>query len=157
MSKVNLDETDKSVLRCIMADPRSSIADIARTLGVQRDTVTYRLERMEKRGLIQKYNVIVEPAALGCEVFMQVSIKLAPVSQERSDGFVEMLVAHPNVTHIERLIGKYNYAVQMAAENIAAFDVALDEIKQAGQGILTEIDLANIIDGPKINDFSGLV
>lgn len=157
MSKVNLDETDRTILKLVMNDPRKTIADLAREIGVQRDTVKYRMERFEKRGLIMNYNVIVDPAALGCEVFMQVSIKTAPVSTETSTSFVEALKQHKNVTHIERLVGKYDYALQMAAADISAFDTALDEVKRAGEGIVVEIELANIIDGAKINDFSGLV
>lgn len=157
MSQVNLDETDKAILRQVLADPRTSIADLARDLGVQRDTAKYRLERLEKRGVIMQYHVIIDPDKLGLGVFMQVLVKTAPVSSETSADFVNALKEHKNVTHIERLVGKHDYALQMAAADITAFDQALDEIKRAGEGIVVDIELANIIDGAKINDFSGLV
>ena len=155
--KVNLDETDKKVLRAVMADPKASIADIARDIGVQRDTVKYRLERFEKRGLIVAYHTIVSPEALGLEAFMQVLVKTAPVPKEQLEQFIAGVVAHKNVTHVTRLVGKHDYLLQMAAEDVVAFDTALDEIKALQPGIITEIELANIIDGPKTDDFSGLV
>lgn len=157
MSRVNLDETDAKVLRQIIDDPRASIADIARNIGVQRDTVKYRIERFEKRGLVMKYHTILDPAALGCEVFMLVLIKTAPISRGVLQNFVERLQVHKNVTHIARLVGKYDYMLQMAAPDIVAFDAALDEIKSFETGIITEIELANLIDGIKIDDFGGLI
>ena len=157
MATVNLDRTDKAILHCLMEDPRTSIANIARTVGVQRDTVTYRIERFEKRGLITKYHTIVEPRALGCEIFMLVLIKTKPVAKKVLQGFLDQLIAHKNVTHVSRLVGKYDYMLQMAASDIVTFDNALDEIKGMQSGVVAEIELASVIDGLKIDDFSGLV
>ena len=154
---VPLDETDRAILRHVLDDPRVSIADIARVVGVQRDTVKYRMERMEKRGVITKYHAIIEPAALGLTVFMQVLIKTAPVPKEQLQEFVHTIILHKNVTHVSRLVGKYDYLLQVAAIDIEAFDIVLDEIKAIQPGIITEIELASIIDGLKTDDFSGLV
>jgi DNA-binding Lrp family transcriptional regulator len=156
-TKVNLDEKDRKILRLLMRDPRISVADIARDVGAQRDTVMYRIRRFEKRGLIAKYHTILEPQALGLNIFMMVLIKVAPVSREKIDAFIKKLVAHKNVTHIGRLVGKYDYFLQMAAEDIATFDRALDEVKALHEGLIINAEISNIIDGIKIDDFSGLI
>ena len=156
-TKVNLDATDILVLRELLTDPRASIADIARTIGTQRDTVKYRIERMEKRGLITQYNVILNPVALGCTIFMQVTISIRPTNNLMKQQFLQELQQHNHVTHIERTIGPYDYALQMAAIDITDFDIALNEIKQIGADIITDVQLATIVEGAKINDFSGLI
>jgi len=86
-----------------------------------------------------------------------VLLKTAPVSREVLGKFIEKLVAHKNVTHVARLVGKYDYFLQMAAEDIVAFDAALDEIKGIQEGLITDIEISNIIDGLKVDDFSGLI
>lgn len=154
---VNLDEKDRAILRLELKDPRIPVADIARELGVQRDTVLYRLKRLETRGLIKKYHVILSVSALGLTSFMMLLIKLSPVRKEAVDAFIDTLVAHPNVTHISRLVGRYDYLVQIAAEDIVAFDAVLDEIKTQHHDVIADIDISSVIDGPKIDDFSGLV
>jgi DNA-binding Lrp family transcriptional regulator len=156
-TKVNLDEKDRSILQLLLKDPRTPIADIAREVGVQRDTVMYRIRRFEKRGLIAKYHTILEPQALGLNIFMMVLIKVAPVPRADVDAFIKKLVAHKNVTHIGRLVGKYDYFLQMAAEDIAAFDKALDEVKALHDGLIVDVEVSNVIDGIKIDDFSGLI
>lgn len=155
--KVPLDEKDKKILHLLMNDPRISVADIAREVGAQRDTVMYRIRRFEKRGLIVKYHLIVKAQALGLNIFMMVLIKVAPVSRSEIDTFIQKLTAHKNVTHIGRLVGKYDYFLQMAAEDIVAFDTALDEVKALHEGLIVDIDISNVIDGIKIDDFSGLI
>lgn len=156
-SRVNLDEKDRKILKILLKDPRTQVADIAREVGVQRDTVMYRIRRFEKRGLIAKYHTIVEPQALGLNIFMMVLIKVAPVSREEVETFIKKLSAHKNVTHIGRLVGKYDYFLQMAAEDIVAFDKAFDEVKAIHEGLVVDVEISNVIDGIKIDDFSGLI
>lgn len=156
-TKVNLDEKDRAILRLIVLDPRMQIADIAREVGVQRDTVMYRIKRMEKRGLIMKYHTILEPLALGLSVFMMVLLKLNPVSKSELDVFLQKLKGHKNVTHVSRLVGKYDYFLQIAAEDIVAFDGVLDDIKAMHVGIIADMEISNVIDGIKTDDFSGLI
>ena len=157
ITKVNLDEKDRNILQLLLKDPRTQIADIAREVGVQRDTVMYRIQRFEKRGLIAKYHTILEPSALGLNIFMMVLVKVAPVSRGEVEIFIQKLVAHKNVTHIGRLVGKYDYFLQMAAEDIVAFDKALDEVKALHEGLIVDVEISNVIDGIKIDDFSGLI
>ncbi len=155
--KVPLDEKDKAILRALLRDPRTSTAEVARETGVQRDTVLHRVEKMEKRGLISKYHTIIEPEALGMSMFVLVLINAEPVSHDILGVFVEKLVAHAHVTHVARLVGNYDYFVQVAAEDIAQLDGVLSDIKCMGQGVIRDVEVANIIDGLKTDDFSALV
>lgn len=154
---MNLDEKDRAILRLLVRDPQMQVADIAREVGVQRDTVVYRVKRMEKRGLIMKYHTILDPLALGLGVFMMVLVKLNPVSKSELEVFLGKLMAHKNVTHISRLVGKHDYLLQIAAEDILAFDAVLDDIKAIQVGLIADIEISNVIDGLKTDDFSGLI
>lgn len=156
-SRVNLDEKDRAILRLVVQDPRIQIADVAREVGVQRDTVVYRIKRLEKRGLIMKYHTILDPLGLGLSVFMMVLLKLNPISKEELEIFLSKLKAHKNVTHISRLVGKYDYFLQIAAEDIVAFDTVLDDIKAIHVGLIADIEISNVIDGLKTDDFTGLI
>ena len=157
IEKVPLDERDRAILHRLLRDPRTPVADIAREVGAQRDTVTYRIERLEREGAISKYHTIVEPSALGLPVFMLLLVKLAPVTGEVQDTFVGKLSALPHVTHIARLIGPYDYFVQVACANIVAFDSLLSTIKSLVPGAIHDITTSTIIDGIKIDDFTALV
>ncbi len=156
-TRVNIDEKDKKILQMLMKDPRTQVADIAREVGVQRDTVMYRIRRFEKRGLIAKYHTIVEPQALGLNIFMMVLVKTAPVSSDVLEQFLEKVITHKNVTHVARLVGKYDYFLQMAAEDIVVFDAALNDLKAIREGLIVDMEISNVIDGLKTDDFTGLI
>jgi DNA-binding Lrp family transcriptional regulator len=133
------------------------VADIARTVCAQRDTVLYRIERLEKLGLIQKYHTIIEPSALGLPVFMLVLLTLSPAHEAQRGEFIQKLHALPYVTHIARIIGPYDYFVQIAAADINTCDVALSNIKTLVPGVVQSVVTAPIIDGIKTDDFTALV
>lgn len=155
--KVPLDEKDRRILHLLIDEPRMPVADIARRTGVQRDTVVNRMQRFEKRGLILKYHVVVDSFALGLDIFMLVLIKTAPVGQEKINQLVTGLMEHKNVTHVAKLVGKYDFMLYMAATDMVAFDEALTEIKSIQEGVITEIEPIGLSEAYKIDDFSALV
>lgn len=155
--EVNLDEKDRKILRLLIDEPRISVADIARRVGAQRDTVVYRMRRFEKKGLILKYHVVVDSAALGLDIFMLVLVKTAPVRQEKVDELVAGLMAHKNITHVAKLVGKYDFMLYMAAPDMVAFDSALSDLKSLGEGTITDIEPIGLSEAYKIDDFSALI
>jgi len=154
---MNLDKKDKEILLELIQDPRATIAEIARKIGVQRDTVTYRIEKFEKTGLIKKYHTIIDPFILGKGVFMMVMIKVKPVTSIEMNKFVKKLITIAEVTDITRIHGNYDYILTMAAESIQASDDVLDKIKSIKKDFITNIDVFNIVDEPKTDDFTGLI
>lgn len=156
-SEVNLDEKDRKILHLLIEEPRISVADIARKVGAQRDTVIYRMKRFEKKGLILKYHIVIDSAALGLDIFMLVLVKTAPVSQPVLDEFVDALMKQKHVTHVAKLVGKYDFMLYMAAPDMAAFDKALTEVKSIQEGVVTEIEPIGVSEAYKIDDFSALI
>lgn len=156
-TSIILDAKDKSVLKDILMHPRDSIADVARRIGVQRDTVTYRMNRFEKSGLIEKYHVIVNPEVLGHPYFVLVLIAITPSHSDISKKFVDELRKHPHITQISRLIGSYDYMLQIAAPDVHSFDSILDDVKSIQKGLITKFEVFPLIEGIKTDDFVGLV
>ena len=155
--EVNLDEKDRKILRLLIDEPRISVADIARRVGAQRDTVVYRMRRFEEKGLILKYHVVIDSVALGLDIFMLVLVKTAPVGQAKLDELVEGLMQHKNVTHVAKLVGKYDFMLYMAASDMVAFDNALSDLKSLGEEVITDIEPIGVSEAYKIDDFSALI
>jgi DNA-binding Lrp family transcriptional regulator len=64
--KVELDEKDEKILEVLDKKSRSSIADISRKTGIPRDTVLYRMKKMEEKKVIRFYHTALNPSILGC-------------------------------------------------------------------------------------------
>ena len=87
-----VDELDTRLIEAMAANPRAGILEIARLLGVARNTVYARLERLERRGIITGFGPEVDPAALG---FVVTGFTTIEVTQGRFSEVVDRLEAIP--------------------------------------------------------------
>jgi DNA-binding Lrp family transcriptional regulator len=62
---MELNETDKKILKNLLEDARSSSRQIAKNVGVSVGTVLSRIKKMEGNGLIQRYSVILDHEKIG--------------------------------------------------------------------------------------------
>ncbi len=75
---MQLDEIDQALLAALRENARESTADLARRVGRSRTTVQGRLERLERRGVIQGYALRLAEDFEAGAVRAHVLIKVAP-------------------------------------------------------------------------------
>ncbi len=97
-----VDELDTRLIEAMAANPRAGILEIARLLGVARNTVYARLERLERRGVITGFGPEVDPAALG---FVVTGFTTIEVTQGRFSEVVDRLEAIPQVIEVHTVAG----------------------------------------------------
>ena len=68
MAKVELDETDKKILREYLKDARLSYREVARRVRVAVGTVMARTKRLETEGVIRGYTALLDHEKLGYEL-----------------------------------------------------------------------------------------
>jgi Lrp/AsnC family transcriptional regulator for asnA, asnC and gidA len=71
-----LDTLDRQILTILQQDGRASHVNIARQLGVSHTRVRDRVLRMEEAGVIEGYQVVINPAALGQGVMCIVQLEV---------------------------------------------------------------------------------
>ena len=59
------DDTDARILRALSADARATLADLSAAVGLSVSAVQARVRRLESRGIITGYRVVVDPEAVG--------------------------------------------------------------------------------------------
>ena len=62
------DETDKKILRELLADSRQSFRQIARKIGVSVGTVLKRIKKLETEGIIKYYTVMLDHEKIGYDL-----------------------------------------------------------------------------------------
>ena len=60
-----MDDKDFKIIEILQQNARTPYTDIAKILGVTETTVRKRISEMEKKGIIKKYTVEVDPQKLG--------------------------------------------------------------------------------------------
>ncbi|MBT6264593.1 MAG: AsnC family transcriptional regulator, partial [Halieaceae bacterium] len=64
MSDQNLSRIDRKILRCLQQNARLSFAELGRQVGLTTTPCKERVKRLEREGVIQHYQAVLDPAAL---------------------------------------------------------------------------------------------
>lgn len=97
-----LDELDCSLIATLAEHPRAGILEVARLLGVARNTVYARLRKLQERGVVVGFGPDVDLAALGYDVTAFTTVAVA-------QGSFAAVVAHladiPQVVEVHTIAG----------------------------------------------------
>ena len=99
---MELNETDKKILRNLLDDARFSSRQIAKNVGVSVGTVLSRIKKMEDDDLIKGYSVILNHEKLGYELTVVTEIT---VSKGRLTEMENEIAKIPNVCGVYDVTG----------------------------------------------------
>src|SRR5215468_8433814 len=95
-----LDETNRRLLRELHADPRLSMSELGRRVGLSAPAVSERVQRLQRSGVITGFSMSVDPAALGLPVSAFVRLRPAPGQLGR---IAELAVSLEQVSECHRI------------------------------------------------------
>lgn len=109
-----VDELDTRILRLLIEQPRTSVREYARILGVARGTLQARIDRLERDGVITATGPFLSPAALGHPVLAFVHIE---VTQGHLDEVGDALAAVPEIIEAFSITGGGDLLTRVAARD----------------------------------------
>ncbi|QIS14167.1 winged helix-turn-helix transcriptional regulator [Nocardia arthritidis] len=111
-------------------DPRLSMSELARRVGMSAPAVTERVQRLERLGVITGFRMEVDPAALGMPVTALVRIRPGP-------GQLPKIIATaqntPQVVECFRITGEDCFLLKLHAPSIGQLEQVLDGFLMFGQ------------------------
>jgi Lrp/AsnC family leucine-responsive transcriptional regulator len=108
----DLDEKDRMILAELSADARRSIREVSRRVGLSANSVTERIQRMEKSGVLRGYHARRDPAALGYPLFAMVGIQLLHGGTDLH-SIIDRLLEIPEVRGVHLLAGQWDLMVEL--------------------------------------------
>jgi DNA-binding Lrp family transcriptional regulator len=99
---MELNETDKKILKNLLEDARFSSRQIAKNVGVSVGTVLSRIKKMEDAGVIKGYSAILDHEKLGYELTVVTEIT---VSKGRLVEMENEIAKNPNVCGVYDVTG----------------------------------------------------
>ena len=128
-----LDSVDKSLLLLLAQDGRASASALAAQVGMTRQAVTERLERLKQEGVIQGYSVNVNPEKLSLAIRAFVAITLLPVCSDKQEQHViELLHRSPWVQECYRVTGDDYFQARVVAPQIEDVRQLLLDLRATG-------------------------
>lgn len=125
------DEIDTRILQALMDDGRASLRQIAKRTSLTTPTVSSRLARMTKAGMIKKFVPILSPGSVDRGVSALISLKVASSSVEK---LARDLSKRPEVENIYVTTGQ-GVTLKVALDEVAGLQAFLSRSVLARPGI----------------------
>ena len=132
MSNPRLDEIDARMLDVLQEHGRISQQELAQAVGLSSPAVGERLRKLEERGVIRHFSVVLDPKRVGRDVtaFIAVGINGSLHYPE----FLARVAEHAEVLECHSVTGQGSHLLKIRTENTSTLEGLLAEI-QAWPGV----------------------
>ncbi len=118
---MQVDETDRRILRHYLSDPDLPRADLADRAGVTAATLWRRLERLRESGIIKGEHAQIDWRKLDYEVEVSLRFTLDKTDPRAFDAFIEAARGVPEVIGIETFLGRVDVRLNVIARDMAHY------------------------------------
>ena len=122
---IELDTTDRLILRSLSEDATQPASVIGRTLGLSQPATWRRIRRLQDSGVIRGQRLDLDREQLGFGVTVFLGVKLATKGRVSLEDFERAVCAIPEVQTVEHILGLYDYRLRVVARDIADFERVL--------------------------------
>ncbi len=116
---MDLDNTDREILQALLNDSRASQRELSRIVGVAQGTITNRLKRLENRGIIKGYSVVLDPESVGWSMTIMAGLR---ISKGKMIDVQQRIAADPRVFSVYDVTGDWDSMVLARVRDRADLD-----------------------------------
>jgi len=130
ISELLLDARNVQILALLGGNPRMSVSELARSVGMSAPATRERIQRMEEAGVIRGYRLEIDPAALGYPIAAFIRVRPMPGKLPK---IAELAVSLPQVVECHRITGEDCFILKVGLDSLDNLDVILDQFLAYGQ------------------------
>lgn len=120
-----LDTVDTRILRALSEDARTSVADIARTVGLSGPSVSERIRRLEESGVIEGYAIRINAPAIGLPIAAWLRVRPLPGELSR---VADILRGLPEIVECDRVTGEDCFIAKAHLRSMEHLEKVIDRI-----------------------------
>jgi DNA-binding Lrp family transcriptional regulator len=122
---IDLDATDRAILRLLAADATLGAGAVGRAVGLTQPAAWRRIRRLTEAGALAGRRVVLDQAALGFGVTVFLGVTLAAKGRISLADFERAVAAIPEVQTVQHVLGLYDYRLRVVARDLADFERVL--------------------------------
>jgi DNA-binding Lrp family transcriptional regulator len=118
---VELESRDGQILLELDTDSRRSASRIAKNLKLSQDVVNYRINQLEKKGIIKGYISVIQFFRLNYSIF-KINLQFQHLPKEKHDEIISFFVSRKEVNWVAESNGRWDLIVNFIVEDIKTFE-----------------------------------
>jgi DNA-binding Lrp family transcriptional regulator len=123
-----LDDLDRKIVAALVANARTSFAEIGAAIGLSAPAVKRRVDRMREADVITGFTAMVRPSALGWETEAYVEVYCDSAAPPRR--LAEVVRDYPEITAAMTVTGGADALLHIRATDIEHFEEVLERIRE---------------------------
>ncbi len=150
-----MDSIDRQIVARLVADARSSYAEIGGVVGLSAPAVKRRVDKLLESGVLRGFTAVVDPGALGwgTEAFVEVHCRGNVAPTRLRDGLLSL----PEVVAAYTVSGAADAIVHLRASGIAHLEAALERLRTVDfvDRTVSAVVLSTLVSGIRGPDIRG--
>lgn len=114
---IKLDLKDRKILYELDTNSRQSFHEIAKKVGLSKDSVIYRIRKLQEAGIIKQFHTVIDVGKLGFISF-RLYLKLQNTTPGKEQEIIEFLKNQKTVTWIVSIDGEYDLGMWILTKSI---------------------------------------
>ena len=143
-----MDAVDQRIVALLIADARSTFAEIGAKVSLSAPAVKRRVDRLRSSGVIKRFTTIVEPSAVGWNT--EAFVELFCTGRTTPAQITVATRRHPEVIGAYTVSGEADALVHLRAADIGHLEQALERLR--AEPFITStrsmIVLSRLVDSP---------
>lgn len=119
---LDLDETDRKILRLLQGNGRMTNAALADAVGLTATPLVQRIKKLEQRGVITGYSANIDPKAVGRGTMAFVHVKQAEHRLATHKKFLAAVADWPEVLECHHIAGEDDFLLKVVVRDIAEYE-----------------------------------
>jgi DNA-binding Lrp family transcriptional regulator len=124
---LRMDAIDQRIIASLVADARSSYAEIGAAVSLSAPAVKRRVDRLRATGVIRGFTAVVDPASVGWTT--EAFVELYCTGRTTPTQITEATRRHPEVVAAYTVSGEADALVHLRAADISHLEQALERLR----------------------------
>jgi Lrp/AsnC family leucine-responsive transcriptional regulator len=133
---VVLDDLDQKILDLLLRDGRAPASQLADQVGLSRQAVAERIEKLERAGVVRGTTVVVDPNSVGRAVTAFVAAR-GPKLDAKATKHFRGLMDREDVLEVHTVAGDDCYLIKVRTDSIPSLNSILNELSSAPLSLST--------------------
>ncbi len=124
-----MDKIDAKIITLLQKNARTPLKELAASVFLSAPAVSSRIDKLEKQGIIQGYNTVVDKQKLGYHITAYINLE---ISAKQKKDFYPFIEKCPNVIECSCVTGNFSMLIKVAFPSTQELDSFIGQLQNFG-------------------------